>query len=115
MAKKKEVSTTIDYDLYLKIKEKNYKISELIRLGYEYLENGKVKNVEDVLKKLDEILQKNAKYSNMYFYEKLKEIYDYILEIETEILSRSIINKYDLKRAFSLIKSKIEDIMEKLK
>jgi len=47
MARKRQISTTIDERLYKEIKEKGYKISYLIEKGLEYLEKeNKILNKE---------------------------------------------------------------------
>ncbi|MEM1782437.1 MAG: hypothetical protein QW483_00920 [Nanopusillaceae archaeon] len=72
MARKKQISTLIDEKLYYEIKEKGYKISELIEKGLIYLEkNQKILSesyIESLINKmcnlsdkLEKVVEENTK------------------------------------------------------
>lgn len=116
---KKQVSTSIDEDLYYKIKEKGYKISELIYYGYIYMENGEKsiynkEYVDNLIKELEELSKdiKNLVRENLK--NKLESILDLIEKEREKLVNKNIITKYDFIRSLDSIKDYIEDLIENL-
>lgn len=118
---KKEVFTRIDEDLYYKIKEKGYKFSELIRLGYEYKENNdQILNKEYIDKIVNELKDiskdlRNIVLQNKYIKDRLEELRIYINHSKTKISSRFWPSKYDMISILDTINKKIDDIFSYLK
>ena len=100
---KKEVFTRIDENLYKKIKERGYKISELIELGFEYKEKrDKILSEENIRNILEE-LKSSGKLNKTfkYFEKKLKKFYKKHNDIFTDIVG------IGLMRGLRVINSKI--------
>lgn len=104
---KKQVSTTIDERLYNEIKEKGYKISELIELGLRYKEEREITK-----EKIEEIINRIEYITKDWIKEKLNEIKEYIREERERILERNIIRKNDVDKILSSIEEKIDEILQ---
>jgi len=114
MARKKQISTTIDERLYKEIKEKGYKISDLIEKGLEYLEKeNKVLNkeyLENLIKKLEESINKISEITNEGIKNKINELLEFLESERDELMSKKIISRYDVDRAFLRIEEKIKEL-----
>jgi|GEM_PF-5062987 len=117
---KKEVFTRIDEELYKKIKEKGYKISDLIKLGYEYKEKSgdilteeKIKEIINEFKKISEDIKKTLQIFNI-IKEEINEIIEYISSSKSKLLSKILPSKYDFARILDEIIEKLEDLKKKL-
>ncbi|MEM0379352.1 MAG: hypothetical protein QXR54_02220 [Nanopusillaceae archaeon] len=116
MAKKKQISTLIDEKIYREIKEKGYKISELIEKGLEYVEKSKkilsesyiesiINKIYDLSIKLENIIEENTK-------NKILKIVDVIEKERESLLEKKIISRSDINRSFSKIIEEIERIFK---
>jgi len=114
MARKRQVSTTIDERLYKEIKEKGYKISYLIEKGLEYLERENkilnkeyleslIEKLEGFIKRIEEIINENTK-------NKINELLELLEAEREELMSKKILSRYDVDRAFTRIEEKIKEL-----
>jgi len=114
MARKKQISTTIDERLYKEIKEKGYKISDLIEKGLEYLEKeNKVLNkeyLENLIKRLEESIDKVSEITNEGIKKKINELLEFLESERDELMSKKIISRYDVDRSFIRIEEKIKEL-----
>jgi len=114
MARKKQISTTIDERLYKEIKEKGYKISDLIEKGLEYVEKeNKLLNkeyLESVIKKLEESVNKISEITNESIRNKVKDLLEFLESEREELMSKKIMSRYDIDRSFMRIEEKIKEL-----
>lgn len=114
MARKKQISTSIDEKIYYEIKEKGYKISELIEKGLEYIEkNQKILSesyIESLINKLCEISDKLKNIVEENTRNKIIKIIEIIEEERENLLSKKIISRSDINRSFSKIIEEIRNI-----
>ena len=117
---KKEVFTRIDEELYKKIKEKGYKLSDLIKLGYEYKEKSgniltedKIKELIEEFRKISGDIKKTLAIFNIVK-EEIDDIKAYISASKSKILSKIFPSKYDFARILDEINDKLEDLKSKL-
>jgi len=114
MARKRQVSTTIDERLYREIKEKGYKISYLIEKGLEYLERENkilnkeyleslIEKLEGSIKRIEEIINENTK-------NKINELLELLETEREELMSKKILSRYDVDRSFTRIEEKIKEL-----
>lgn len=103
---KKQISTSIDEKLYWKIKEKGYKISELIELGLKYKEEYELspKKIEEIIKKIEYIVDDRTR-------EKIKKIKDYIREEKEKLLTKHVIRKNDVIESLENIEKKLDELL----
>ncbi len=123
MAKqRKEVFTRIDYSLYQKIKEKNYKIADLIRIGYEFSEgiieppSPPREKIEELMNKIDDLNKKLDKIS--FAFENLRRELENLKQIVTStkkrISERLFPSKADMLSSLKEIEDKINYILTKM-
>jgi len=114
MARKRQISTTIDERLYKEIKEKGYKISDLIEKGLEYLEKeNKVLNkeyLENVIKRLEESINRINEITNESIKNKIKDLLEFLESEREELMSKKIMSRYDIDRSFMRIEEKIKEL-----
>ncbi|MEM1804476.1 MAG: hypothetical protein QW184_02090 [Nanopusillaceae archaeon] len=114
MAKKRQISTLIDEKIYKEIKERGYKISELIEKGLEYVEKNRkvlsesyiesiINKVYNLSIKLENVIEENTK-------NKILKIIDLIEKERKNLLEKKIISRSDINRSFSKIIEEIEKI-----
>jgi len=114
MAKRRQISTTIDERLYKEIKEKGYKISHLIEKGLEYLEKeNKVLNkeyLENLIKRLEGSINRINEITNDLIKKKIEELLEFLESEREELMSKKIISRYDIDGSFMRIAEKIKEL-----
>jgi len=114
MARKKQISTTINEKVYKEIKERGYKISDLIEKGLEYLEKeNKVLNkeyLENLIKRLEESINKISEITNENIKKKISELLEFLESEREELMSKKIISRHDIDRSFIRIGEKIKEL-----
>ena len=117
---KKEVFTRIDEELYKNIKKKGYKLSELIKLGYEYKEKqGNILTEEGVKKVLDELREINKEFREALkvvkiLKIKISEIEECIKNSRSKITSKFFPSKYDMINVLNTLERKLQEMKELL-
>ena len=115
---KKEVFTRIDEELYKNIKKKGYKLSELIKLGYEYKEKqGDILTEDGVKKILDELREVNNEFRETLkvvkiLKIKISEIEEFIRNSRSKIASKLFPSKYDMINILSELERKLQELKE---
>ena len=115
---KKEVFTRIDEELYKNIKKKGYKLSELIKLGYEYKEKqGDILTEDGIKKILDELREVNNEFRETLkvvkiLKIKISEIEEFIRNSRSKIASKLFPSKYDMINILSELERKLQELKE---
>lgn len=115
---KKEVFTRIDEELYKNIKKKGYKLSELIKLGYEYKEKqGDILTEEGFKRILNELREVNNEFRETLkvvkiLKIKISEIEEFIRNSRSKIASKLFPSKYDMINILSELERKLQELKE---
>jgi len=117
---KKEVFTRIDEELYKNIKKKGYKLSELIKLGYEYKEKqGNILTEEGIKRVLDELREVNNEFRETLkivkiLKTKIVEIEEFVKNSRSKISSKFFPSKYDMINVLNELEKKLQELKEYL-